>query len=76
MEGILVCLGRNRNGAFKRKAQTAADGKLAKRYLIIVNLDEGRSVRDTARALGVAESTVRRVRQRLVAYGETGLIDH
>ena len=42
MEGILVCLGRNRNGAFKRKAQTAADGKLAKRYLIIVNLDEGR----------------------------------
>ena len=61
MKGILVCLGRNRNGAFKRKAQTAADGKLAKRYLIIVNLDEARSVRDTARALGAAKSTVRRV---------------
>jgi hypothetical protein len=57
MEGILVCLGRNRNGPSKRKARTAADGKLAKRNLIIVNLDEGRSVGDTARALGVAEST-------------------
>ncbi len=36
MEEILACLGWNRNGAIKRKAQTAADGKLAKRYLIIV----------------------------------------
>ena len=52
MEGIVACLGRDRNGAFKRKAQTAADGKLAKRYVTIVNLDEGRSNRGTARALG------------------------
>ena len=52
MEGIVVCLGRDRNGAWKRKAQTAADGQLAKRYVTIVNLDRVRSIRGTARALG------------------------
>jgi transposase len=43
--------------------------------LIIVNLDEGRTVADTARALGVSESTVRRVRERFVECGEAGLVD-
>lgn len=75
MDGILICLGRSANGRFRKKAREAEDPKLAKRYLMIVNLDEGRSVSDTARALGVAESTVRRVRRRFVDDGEAGLVD-
>ncbi|MBN1851138.1 MAG: IS630 family transposase [Pirellulales bacterium] len=75
MERIVICLGRSCNGKFREKAREVEDPKLAKRYLIIVNLDEGRSVSDTARALGIAESTVRRVRQRFVEYGEAGLVD-
>lgn len=75
MDGILICLGRNGNARFRKKAREVTDGKLAKRYLIIVNLEEGRSVSDTARALGVAESTVRRVRRRFLDHGEAGLVD-
>jgi transposase len=75
MEGIVVCLGRSGNRRFKKKARESKDPKLAKRYLIVVNLDEGRTVADTARALGVAESTVRRVRKRYLECGEAGLVD-
>jgi transposase len=42
---------------------------------MILNLDEGRSVVDTACALGVSESTVRRVRRRFLQQGEAGLVD-
>lgn len=75
MDGILIGLGRHGNAKFRKQAQIAEDPKLAKRYLIIVNLDEGRTVSDTARALAVAESTVRRVRRRFLEDGEAGLID-
>lgn len=75
MDGIVVSLGRRGNRSFRKKARESKDPKLAKRYLIIVNLDEGRTVVDTARALGVAESTVRRVRKRFVECGEAGLVD-
>lgn len=75
MEGIVVRVGRARNARLKKKARAAQDPKLAKRYLIIVNLSGGRSVSDTARALGVAESTVRRVRRRFAEFGEAGLVD-
>jgi transposase len=43
--------------------------------LTILNLDEGRSVADTACALGVSESTVRRLRRRFLEHGEAGLVD-
>lgn len=75
MKGIVVCLGRSCNRRFKRRARQAIDPKLAKRYMIVLNLDEGRSVADTARALGVSESTVRRVRGRFLQQGEAGLAD-
>jgi transposase len=75
MARIVVCLGRSCNRRFRKKARSTADPRLATRYRIIVNLDEGRLVSDTARALGVAESTVRRVRQRYVECGEAGLVD-
>lgn len=75
MQGIVICLDRGDNRRFREKARQSEDGKLARRYLMIVNLDEGRSVADTARALGVSETTVRRVRKRFLECGETGLVD-
>lgn len=75
MTRIVVCLGRSCNRRFRKKARTTDDPKLATRYRIMINLDAGRSVVDTARALGVAESTVRRVRQRYLKFGEAGLVD-
>ncbi len=75
MEGIVIRLGRSRNRRLSRKARQVEDPKLAKRYLIVVNLDEGRTMADTARALGVSETTVRRVRSRFLDCGEAGLVD-
>ena len=75
MDGIVICMGKSRNLRFRKKVREAEDAKLSTRYRIILNLDDGRSVADTARALGVAESTVRRVRNRFVAQGEEGLVD-
>ena len=75
MARIVVCLGRSCNRRFRKRARATDDPKLATRYRIITNLDEGRPVSDTARALGVAESTVRRVRQRFCEQGEAGLVD-
>lgn len=75
MERIVIRLGRSRNRRLSRKARQVEDPKLAKRYLIVVNLDEGRTVADTARALGVSETTVRRVRSRFLDCGEAGLVD-
>lgn len=75
MEGIVVCLGRSGNRRFREKARQCEDAKLARRYLILVNLDEGWTVADTARALSVSETTVRRVRKRFVEHGEAGLVD-
>jgi transposase len=45
------------------------------RYLIIINLDNGRSARHTAAVLGVHATTIYRVAQRYRAYGEWGLWD-
>jgi len=45
------------------------------RYLIIVNLANGRGVTQTAHALAVARSTVYRVAQRFRQRGEWGLLD-
>lgn len=74
MQGIVICLGRARNARFRNRTRTADKAKLAKRYLIIINLNEGRTVSETARVLVVAESTVRRVRRRFLDEGEAGLI--
>lgn len=75
MKGIVVCLGRSCNRRFRKTARQTKDPKLARRYLMILNLDEGRSVVDTACALGVNESTVRRIRRRFLEHGEAGLVD-
>jgi transposase len=75
MKGIVICLGRGCNRRFRKTARQTQDPKLARRYLMVLNLDEGRSVADTACALGVSESTVRRMRRRFLEHGETGLVD-
>jgi hypothetical protein len=53
MKGIVLGLGRSCNGRLRKKLRQCEDAKLSTRYRIILNLDEGRSVADTARALGV-----------------------
>lgn len=45
------------------------------RYLVIVNLVHGRSVKQTAEALRIAVSTVHRVARRFREHGEVGLLD-
>ena len=75
MKGIVICLGRSCNRRFRKTARQTKDPKLARRYLMILNLDEGRSVADTACALGVNESTVRRLRRRFLEHGAAGLVD-
>jgi len=75
MRRIVICLGSSCNRRFRKTARQSKDPKLARRYLMILNLDEGRSVADTACALGVSESTVRRLRRRFLEHGEAGLVD-
>lgn len=76
MDRIIICLGRSANRRFRRRARECEDPKLVTRYRVLINLDEGRSVADTALALQVAESTVRRVARRCQHEGEAGLVDH
>jgi len=45
------------------------------RYLIVINLDNGRSARHTAAVLGVHSTTVYRVAKRYRDHGEWGLFD-
>lgn len=75
MKGIILEL----SGCDKRRlletARSCKDGRLKTRYQIVLNIAEGRSVKDVARALSVAESTVRRVVDRFEADGEAGLVD-
>jgi transposase len=51
------------------------DAALKTRYLIVVNLANGRSPTQTADALGVHRSTVHRAARRFTACGELGLLD-
>ncbi len=75
MDGIVPEMRRHDKRRLKRRARQTHDPKLAKRYLIVLNLAEGRSVTDTARALGVSRTTVYRVSDRFCELGEAGLID-
>ena len=51
------------------------DAKVRLRYLVIVNLLNGRSARETEEVLKVHNTTVYRVAKRFKAYGEAGLCD-
>jgi hypothetical protein len=51
------------------------DAGVHRRYRIMLNLINGRTVAHASRVVGVAESTVRRVAHRFVELGEVGLLD-
>jgi transposase len=75
MEGIVICLGRSAKRRLRRKLRECQDTRLVKRYLIVLNWDEGWSPTEIARMLHVSRTTVYRVAQRFREWGEAGLID-
>lgn len=75
MEGIVVKLPRRDKRRLVKRLRKLKDAGMRTRYSIIVNLAEGRSVADTARALGISRRTVGRVRGRFLQHGEAGLVD-
>jgi putative transposase len=75
MEGIVICLGRSAKRRLHKKLRECRDTRLVKRYLIILDLDEGWSPTEIARMLHVSRTTVYRVAQRFHEWGEAGLID-
>jgi len=75
MDGIIGELSRRDKRKLERFIRSCKDGRLKTCYLIIVNLAEGRSASDTARALKVSRSTAYRVATRFSEQGLEGLID-
>lgn len=75
MEGIVPVVSRRAKQRLQQNLKLCRDADLRARYLIIVNLLDGRSVSDTSRAVGVARCTVYRVAARFRESGEAGLID-
>ena len=76
MDGIIPVLSRADKRRLEKRCRKLKDGDQKTRYLVILNLAEGRSVTDTAKALKVNRSTVYRVAGRFREEGEDGLIDH
>jgi transposase len=75
MEGIIWKLSRHGKRRLLKSMRKCKDGQLKTRYHIVLSLLNGRSVKGVAEILCVAESTVRRVRDRFSVAGEAGLID-
>src|SRR5438132_11571843 len=59
----------------RRHLRRCRDAGLRTRYLIIINLLNGRSAYDTAEVLGIHNTTVYRVAKRFCHYQEAGLVD-
>ena len=76
MDGIVPKMSRADKRRLEKRCRGMKDGVQKTRYLIILNLADGRSVADTARALKVNRSTVYRVAARFREEGDDGLIDH
>jgi transposase len=75
MDGIVVCLGRSAKRRIAKNLRECRDAKLARRYLIVINLAQGRSPTEVARLLHVSRTTVYRVARRFRECSEAGLID-
>jgi len=58
-----------------RQLRKCGNAALRLRYLMIINIDNGRSARQTAAILGVHNTTVYRVVERYRQHGEWGLFD-
>ncbi len=75
MEGIVRELRHSAKERLVRRLRRCSDAKQKVRYLIVVNLMNGRSAIQTAAALEVGRSTVYDVARRFRDRGEAGLID-
>jgi len=75
MEGIIPALRCSAKERLCRQLRKCRDTKLRSRYLVIINLANGRSAELTATAVQVARSTVYRIARRFRVAGEAGLID-
>src|SRR3990172_3695141 len=76
MDGIIPKLRWVYKERLVEQARRCRDARLKTHYLVIVNLLEGRSPTETAKALGMGKTTVYRVAQRFREQGELGLLDH
>jgi transposase len=75
MEGIIPALRGSAKERLCRQLRKCRDTKLRMRYLVIINLANGRSAGQTATAVQMARSTVYRIARRFREAGEAGLID-
>lgn len=75
MEGIIRKCSRRDKRRIVKTMRKCRDGQLKTRYRIVLDLIDGHSVAQISKSLRVAETTVRRVRERFLESGEPGLID-
>jgi transposase len=75
MEGIIPALRGSAKERLCRQLRKCRDSKLRTRYLVVINLANGRSAEHTAAAVQVSRSSVYRIAGRFREAGEAGLID-
>jgi transposase len=75
MDGIIPKLRRIDKERLIEGLRRSEEAGLRSRYWVIMNLAEGRSPTETAKALGMAKTTVYRVAERFREQGEAGLLD-
>lgn len=75
MDGIIPHLRSREKQKLLQDMHRCRDASLQRRYLIVINLADGRSPTTTAAMLNVSRATVYRVAHRFVEYGEAGLLD-
>lgn len=75
MDDIVPHLTRRDKRRLRKRLGRCRDAALSTRYLIVLNLAEGRSPTETAKALQVSRTTVYRVARRFREADEAGLVD-
>jgi transposase len=76
MEGILPEVRYSAKERLEKGLRRCVDARQRIRYLIIVNLLNGRGVTETAKVLSLGRSTIYEVARRFREQGESGLVDH
>lgn len=75
MEGIIPNLSANAKDRLRQQLHSCQDAVLKTRYLIIVNLADGRTPSEIQRLCHVSRSSVYRIAERFREAGEAGLVD-
>ena len=75
MDGIVLRVSCAVKRRLRKDMKGCRDAGLIRRYLIVMNRINGRSITETARVVGVATSTVKRVTARFKQAGLVGLMD-